>query len=346
MLNDDEFLKLVDEYQYSYKIGDIVKGRVISYEGNDVLVDISAKTSAVCPYYEVLLEAGKNIKDILVQGEEYEFTIISSEDEEGVFKVSQKRVSISRNYEILEEKFKNNEILSATVQNVVKGGVIVYVAGIKGFIPLSQLKSQEIKAGDAIEVKILSINKEENNLILSNKKIYEEEMENVKKETLDKIELNMVVKGEVVRITDFGAFVDIGGIDGLLPLSQMSWKWIDKPTDMLNLNDKIEVEIIGIDKEKQRVSLSIKSLEENPWLKASDTIKDDMVTKGKITGIKSFGIFVEVYKNVEGLLNKSQIKEYVKKFNKDPEIGDEFDVLIKKFDVENQKINLEIADFG
>ena len=344
MLNDDEFLKLVNEYQYSYKIGQIVKGKIVSFEGNDALVDIKAKTSAICPQYEILLEDGKSAKETLVVGEEYEFIIISGEDEDGIFKISQKRVSIVKNIELLEEKFKNNEILTATVQGIVKGGVIANVMGIKGFIPSSQLKTSELKPQDKLEVKILSINPEQNDLILSNKKIYEEEIENVKKETLDKIELNMVVKGTVVRITDFGAFVDIGGLDGLLPLSQMSWRWIDKPADILSLNQKIDVEIIGIDREKQRVSLSLKSLEENPWLKASETIKDDITIKGKITGIKPFGIFVEVYDNVEGLLNKAQVKEYVKRFNKDPELGDEFNVLIKKFDIENQKINLEIAE--
>ncbi len=344
MLNDDEFLKLVEQYQYSFKLGEIVKGKVISYEGNDALVDINAKTGAICPHYEVLIEEGKSIKDTLIIGEEYEFAIISQEDENEVFKISQKRVSMSKNFELLEEKFKNGEILTATVQNIVKGGIIANVLGIKGFVPSSQLKTTDLNVSDKIEVKILSVDKEQNNLILSNKKIYEEEIENIKKETLDKIEIGMVVKGTVVRITDFGAFIDIGGIDGLLPVSQISWKWVDKPSDILNCNDKIEVEIIGIDREKQRVSLSLKSLEENPWLKAAAKVKDDAVVKGKITGIKPFGIFVEVYKNVEGLLNKGQIKEYVKKFQKEPELGDKFNVLIKKFDVENQKINLEIAD--
>lgn len=344
MLNDNEYLEMIEKYQYSYKIGQIIKGTVISYEGNNAIIDINAKTYAICPSYEVLIIEGKDLKETLKAGEEYEFAVVSPEDEDGVFKVSQKRVSISKNFEIIEEKFKNDETVSGTVQNIVKGGIIVNIMGIKGFIPSSQLKANNVNIGDSIETKILSVDKEQNNLILSNKKIYEEELASTKKETLDKIELNMVVKGTVVRITDFGAFVDIGGIDGLLPLSQISWKWIDKPSDILKLNDKIDVEIIGIDKEKQRVSLSLKSLEENPWLKAQDSVWDDATVKGKITGVKPFGIFVEVYPKVEGLLNKSQMKEYVKKFKKDPEIGDEFDVLIKKFDVENQKINLEIAE--
>ena len=344
MLSNDEFLKLIEEYQYSYKIGELVRGKVISFEGNDALVDIKAKTTAICPHYEILVEDNNTPKETLIPGEEYEFTIIAPEDEDGIFRISHKKVNMVKNFEILTEKFKNDEILTVTVQNIVKGGILVNTLGIKGFIPTSQLKTTDIKVSDKLDVKILSIDKEQNSIIFSNKKIFEEEIENIKKETLDKIELNMVVKGTVVRITDFGAFIDIGGIDGLLPLSQMSWKWIDKPSDILKLNDKIDVEIIGIDREKQRISLSLKSLEENPWQKAAESIQNDKIVKGKITGIKPFGVFVEVYKNVEGLLNKAAIKEYVKKFQKDPELGDEFDVLIKKFDVENQKINLEIPE--
>ena len=132
MLSNDEFLKLIEEYQYSYKIGELVKGKVISFEGNDVLVDIKAKTAAICPHYEVLVEDNKTIKETLIPGEEYEFTIVSPEDEDGVFKISHKKVNLIKNFEILTEKFKNDEILSATVQNIVKGGIIASVLGIRG----------------------------------------------------------------------------------------------------------------------------------------------------------------------------------------------------------------------
>ena len=215
--------------------------------------------------------------------------------------------------------------------------------GIKGFVPTSQIKVSDYKVSDEIELKILSLDVEKNNFILSNKKLYEDEIEAIKKDTLDKIELNMVVKGKVVRIADFGAFVDIGGIDALLPLSQMSWSWIDNPNELLKLNDIIEVEIIGIDKVKQRISLSLKTLSENPWLKAQDVIKENEITKGKVIAIKPFGAFVEVYPKVEGLINKLQMKEYIKKYQKNIELNDEIEVLVKKFDGENQKITLEIV---
>ena len=343
MISDEEFLNLLERYNVSYKKGDLIKGVVVGYDGDDVLVDINAKTTALCPKSEVLLSKDENIKNILQKGESYEFIINYPQDEDGIFYLSHKKVALKQNAEALEEKFKNNETILGKITNLTKGGIIVNILGIKGFVPASQIKLDNYKAGDEIELKILTLEMNTNNFILSNKKVYEEEITKAKDETLEKVELNMVVKGKVVRLTDFGAFVDIGGIDGLLPLSQISWKWIDNPKDVLKLNDVIDVEIIGIDKEKQRISLSLKSLEENPWLKADDLIKEKEIMKGKVTSIKTFGAFIEIYPNIEGLLTKIQLKDYYKKHQKELKLNDEIDVLIKKFDSLNQKINLEIV---
>ena len=343
MISDNEFLELLKDYEITYAKGDIVKGIVVGYEGNDVLVDIKAKTAAICPNSEVLISKDQNIKDILQKGEEYDFVVIYPQDEDGIYYLSHKKVALKENLNTLIEKYNNNETVTGKITNLTKGGILVNIMGIKGFVPTSQIKVSNYKISDEIELKILSIDIEKNNFILSNKKLYEDEIEAIKKDTLDKIELNMVVKGKVVRITDFGAFIDIGGIDGLLPLSQMSWSWIDNPNDLLKLNDVIEVEIIGIDKVKQRISLSLKTLSENPWLKAQDTIKEDEIIKGKVIAIKPFGAFVEVYPKVEGLINKLQMKEYIKKYQKNIELNDEIEVQVKKFDGENQKITLEIV---
>ncbi len=343
MISDTEFEQLIEKYNYSYKPKEIVKGKVVGYEGNYVLVDINAKTNAKCPINEVLMSKEQDIKDILKLNEEYDFVINSFEDEDGVFYLSHRKVMLSHNLEVLEEKFKNDEIVTGSIISVVKGGVCVNVMGVKGFIPSSQLKIEEAKIGQELELKILALDMNKNNFVLSNKKVYQESIENVKKEILEKIEPNMVVKGRVVRITDFGAFVDIGGLDALLPLSQISWSWIDNPNDALKLDEKIDVEIIGIDKEKQRVSLSLKSLEKNPWLEAKDVLEIDKTIKGKVTRVKSFGAFVEVYPKVEGLLSKYQLQEYKKKNNKDLNEQDEIDVVIKKLDIDNQKINLDFA---
>ena len=165
----------------------------------------------------------------------------------------------------------------------------------------------------------------------------------MRQEILDKVELNMVVKGVVTRLTEFGAFIDIGGIDALLPLSQISWSWIDTPSDVLTHGEKIDVEIIGIDKEKQRISLSLKSLQESPWLKAQEEIGESKIVKGIVKRIKPFGDFIEVYPQVEGLLNKAQVQQYYNKTKKVLEENQELDVLINRFDVQAEKINLEIA---
>ena len=343
MISDNEFLELLKNYEITYAKGDIIKGIIVGYEGNDVLVDIKAKTAAICPNSEILISKDQNSKDILQKGEEYDFVVIHPQDEDGIYYLSHKKVALKENINTLVDKFKNNETVTGKITNLTKGGILVSVMGIKGFVPTSQIKVTDYKVSDEIELKILSLDVEKNNFILSNKKLYEDEIEAIKKDTLDKIELNMVVKGKVVRIADFGAFVDIGGIDALLPLSQMSWSWIDNPNELLKLNDIIEVEIIGIDKAKQRISLSLKTLSENPWLKAQDVIKENEITKGKVIAIKPFGAFVEVYPKVEGLINKLQMKEYIKKYQKNIELNDEIEVLIKKFDGENQKITLEIV---
>ncbi|MBQ4646752.1 MAG: S1 RNA-binding domain-containing protein [Candidatus Gastranaerophilales bacterium] len=343
MISDKEFSELLENYNISFSKGDCVQGTVVGYEGNNILVDINTKTSAICPKSEVLISKDEDIKNILVENEKYDFIIIYPQDEDGIYYLSHKKVAFKKNISLLEEKFKNDETITGKIANIVKGGILVNIMGVRGFVPSSQLKIADYKTGDEIELKIISFDLEKNNFILSNKKVYENEIEAIKKETLDKVELNMVVRGKVVRLTDFGAFIDIGGIDGLLPLSQMSWSWIENPNEILKLNDTIEVEIIGIDKEKQRISLSLKTLIENPWLKAQETIQEKQIIEGKVIAIKPFGAFVEVFPKVEGLINKTQIKEYFKKYQKSVELNDKINVLIKKFDADNQKITLEIV---
>lgn len=342
LMNDEDFLKLLEKYEFSYKYGDIVEGCVVDYDGNNILIDINAKTTALCPKTEVLLVNNQKAEEVLLKGEKYSFVINSSQDEDGTFYVSHKKVALINNMKILEEKFENDATLEAAVISLTKGGLIVSVMGVKGFIPSSQMKDTVVKSGEKIPVKILSLDFTQNNFILSNKKVYLSQIEIVKKEILEKIELNMVVKGKVTRLTDFGAFVDIGGLDGLLPLSQISWKWIDNPNDVLKVDDVIDVEIIGIDKEKQRISLSLKSLEENPWLKAQEVIQDKKEIIGTVTRIKPFGVFIEVYPKVEGLLNRAQMQEYIKKHQKNFIEDEKIEVIIKKFDADKQKIILEV----
>lgn len=342
MINDEEYQNLIDKYDCSYKENEHVKGIVCGFEGNNLLVDIKSKALAVVNENEIVISKGQNVKELFEIGKEYEFIVNSLQDEDGVYKLSHKKIAIYNNLEELKKKFENDETVTGTVTNITKGGALVNVMGIKGFVPSSHLKENNINVKDTLELKILSIDLNKNNFILSNKKVYMDSMEEVRKEVFDKIEVNMVVKGEVVRLTDFGAFIDIGGVDGLLPLSQMSWNWIDNPADILKLNDKIDVEIIGIDKDKQRISLSIKSLEENPWLKALETTKENSKVKGKVTRVKPFGAFVEIYPKVEGLLNKAQVKAIQNNLQRPLIEGDEIEIIVKKFDIDNKKIIFDL----
>ena len=182
----------------------------------------------------------------------------------------------------------------------------------------------------------------QNNFILSNRKVYSDTIEEVKKDVFTQLEVGQIVKGEVVRIADFGAFVDIGGVDGLLPLSQISWRWVDHPADILKIGDKIDVEIIGIDTDKQRVSLSLKNLEADPWVEAKGKIQEGAIVKGKITRIKHFGAFVEVYPCVEALLPQAEVIQYQNEHNTILDVGEVIDTVILKFNPDDKRISLSV----
>ena len=210
--------------------------------------------------YEVSSDKKAKVEDVLEKGVEYEFLITSDCDENGKFNISYKKVHLAHTWAELLKIKEADETISVTISQVVKGGLIVDVSGVQGFIPQGQLCAKETACGvgDKIDVKILTIDKAQNNLILSNRKVFETNMAETRKSVFEQIEVGQVVKGEVVRITDFGAFVNIGGVDCLLPLSQISWKWVEHPTDLLKVGQEINVEIIDIDYDKQRISLSLK----------------------------------------------------------------------------------------
>lgn len=343
-ITDEEYIELLKKYEYSFKKGDLVKGKIEGYDSDGAIVDIGAKSNAICPEREAKLNKEDNMQDILAKGEEYEFLIIKEEDEDGRLTVSYKKVASAHNWKQLEAIKAEDKIIEGKVVQVVKGGILVEVLGIRGFVPSSHLRTKETEAiiGTTLELKILSIDALQNNFILSNRKVYSDNLEEVKRDVFEQLEVGQIVKGEVVRIADFGAFVDIGGVDGLLPLSQISWKWVDHPADILKIGDKINVEIIGVDFDKQRVSLSLKNLEPDPWIEAKGKIHEGEVVKGKITRIKHFGAFVEVYPCVEALLPQSEVIQYQNEHNSILDVGDIIDTVILKFNPDDKRISLSI----
>lgn len=339
---EQSFAELLDKYDYKFNKGDLIKGIVVGYDSNSVLVDIGAKATASVPNREVKAD-NQPIKEVLEQGKEYEFLIIREEDESGHFLLSHKKVLFAYNWKELEKIDKDTAILEGEVLNIVKGGLMVEVMGIKGFVPSSHLRAKPTSdmVGSKIELRILSMDSATNNLILSNRKSQQEEGNT--SDLLADIKVGQIVEGEVVRLADFGAFIDIGGIDGLLPLSQMSWVWIDHPADLLKVSQKIKTEVIGIDHDKKRVSLSLKSLQENPWEEAKEKIKEGQKISGKITRMKAFGAFVEVMPGVEALLPQKEVLEYQSATNKLLEVGDTLETTVVRFTPEDRRISLSYS---
>ena len=338
-----DFEELLKQYDYKFQKGDLVKGIVCGYDSQGVMVDIGAKTIAVVPTREAV---DKDVEEKFKKGEEYEFLIIREEDEDGKFLLSRKKVDLAYAWKELEKAKEADETILGTIAGIVKGGVLVDISGVRGFIPSSQLrvKENELEVGGKIELKILTLDPQQNNFILSNKKVYEDSAVEARKNVFSQIEPGQIVKGDVVRITDFGAFIDLGGIDGLLPLSQLSWRWIDHPTDILNVGDKIDVEVIAVDHDKQRVSLSLKNLEPDPWLEAEKQIKEGDKVEGTITRIKHFGAFVEVFPGVEALLPHAEVVELQNRKECILQVGDKIDTYILKFNPTDKRIALTVNE--
>lgn len=346
LCSDVEFEELLGKYDYKFKKGDLVKGIVCGYDAEGAIVDIGSKMTATVPSREVLITDSKKIEDTLEKGKTYEFIILKEESENDKLLLSSKKVMQAYSWKELEQLKESDETILGTIGSVVKGGLLVEIMGIRGFVPSSQLQNRdsEFKIGDKLELKILTLDSQENNFILSNKKVYAQATAEVQKNIFGQIEIGQVVKGKVVRITDFGAFIDIGGIDGLLPLSQLSWKWVDHPSDILKINDVIDVEIISIDTDKHRVSLSLKNLEPDPWIKAAEEVKEGTLHKGLITRIKSFGAFIEIYPGVEALLPQAELLEYQNKTKSIPQVGDKIETYVLKFNVADKRIALSVEE--
>ncbi len=342
-----DFEKLLEQYDYKFQKGDLVKGIICGFDAQGVLVDIGAKAMALVPTYEAV-DKGEQPENVFKKGQECEFLIIREEDEDGKFLLSKKKVDNAYAWKELEKVKANDEVILGTIVNVVKGGVLVDVSGIRGFIPTSQLRAREseLEVGSKLELKILTLDVQQNNFILSNKKVYEDTVEEARKNIFSQIEPGQVVKGEVVRITDFGAFIDIGGLDGLLPLSQLSWRWIDHPTDILKVGEKIDVEVISIDYDKQRVSLSLKNLEPDPWIEAAEKIKEGDKVQGTVTRLKHFGAFIEVLPGVEALLPHNEVVDFQNETGNIVKVGDKIDTYVVKFNPADKRISLSIHEQG
>lgn len=343
----DDFEKLLDEtLSKTYTVADIVEGTVIKRENGGYLVSVKgAKTEAFLPDKEIGNQDEN--ADKLQIGDIREFYVLKEENDDEAMQLSLKRIAYAQAWAQLNDAKNVGDTILAKVVSIVKGGVLVDVADLKGFIPSSQLRTGTPFEGlvdTKIEVKVLEADPKKNKLILSQRLAVAEQRNQVVDDVISKLEEDMVVKGNVVRITDFGAFVDINGIDGLLPISEISWQRIKHPSDVLALGDSIEVKIIKIDQELKRISLSLKRMTENPWQQIEGKFEEGQVVKGTVNKVATFGAFINIFPGVEALLPIAEmLGENPNPFNL-YKVGDEVEVLIKKFTPQEHRIALSVKD--
>jgi len=349
--NLSEFERLLrDSFDYNFKVADVVKGTIVKVEKNQLLVDIGGKTEAYIPYKEISNLPFENAEDIVSVGEVKEFYILREENEDGQLTLSLKRVSQARSWTELEQLRQNEETIETKVISLVKGGVLVKVLGLRGFIPSSQLRTgtpHEGLIGQDIPAKILEADPKRNKLILSQRLALAEEREKVVENVIASLHVDQLVEGEVVRIADFGAFIDINGIDGLLPISEMSWQRVKHPSDILSLGQHVQVKVLKIDTELNRISLSLKRMEENPWVKIEGQFEEGQVVKGIVNKITNFGAFIDIFPGVEALLPAAEMsdEQNINPFN-ELTVGQEIEVLIKRFTPQEHRIGLSIRDLN
>lgn len=297
------------------KVGDVVKGEVLAFDDKkQVIVGIEGTgVEGVVPARELSVKADE-IEDNIKVGDVLDLVVISkigSDKEGGSYLLSQRRLEARKVWDEIEKKFEACETLTVPVTQIVKGGLVVD-AGVRGFVPASMVSDHFVEdfnqyKGQELELKIVEIEPSENRLILSHKEIVQQEREAKKQEVMSQLAAGDVLDGKVARLTNFGAFIDLGGVDGLVHVSEISYERVGKPSDVLKVGEDVKVKVLAVDPEKDRISLSIKQTLPQPWDDIEEKVAEGDVLDGKVKRLTSFGAFVEVFPGVEGLVHISQI---------------------------------------
>ncbi|MGG1659626.1 30S ribosomal protein S1 [Brevibacillus sp. NRS-1366] len=342
---DETNVSLTDATTVS--VGDVVKATVTKVEDKQALVDVGYKYDGLIPISELSPLHVEKVSDEVAVGDTFEVKIIKLNDEKEELVVSKKAVAMESSWADLEQKMQAGEIIEATVKEVVKGGLVVDV-GVRGFIPASMVERHFVEdfsdyKGKALALKVVEMDKEKNKVILSHKAVLDDEVKVKKQSILDKIQPGQVLEGTVQRMTDFGVFVDIGGVDGLVHVSELAWNRVDKPSDVVKEGDKVQVKVLKVDRENERIGLSIKETQAGPWAKVAEEFKAGSITTGTVKRLVSFGAFVEVAPGIEGLVHISQIAN--RRVNTPGEVlkeGQEVQVKILDVAPQEQRISLSI----
>lgn len=332
-------------------VGDVVKGEVLVIEDKQAIVGIEGTgVEGVVPAKELSTLPVEDINEVVKVGDTLDLVVISTigkDKENGSYLLSKRRLDAKKVWEDIEKDFQAGNIIEAPVTNVVKGGLVVDV-GVRGFVPASMVEDHFVAdfseyKGKTMTFKIVEIEPSENRLILSHKAVVETEKEAQKKELLSTIQENDVIEGRVARITDFGAFVDLGGIDGLVHVSEISHGHVAKPGDVLAVGDEVKVKVLSINPEQGRISLSIKDTLPGPWTDIETKAPVGAVLEGKVKRLTSFGAFVEVFPTVEGLVHISQIShKHIATPHEVLHEGDDVQVKVLEVNPEERRIALSI----
>lgn len=331
------------------EVGDVVKGEILAFDDQkQVIVGIEGTgVEGVVPARELTSGVDEGAYKV---GDELDLVVISkigSDKEGGSFLLSQRRLAARKVWDDIEKKFEAGETIKAPVTQVVKGGLVVD-AGVRGFIPASMVSDHFVEdlnqyKGQELELKIVELEPSENRLILSHKEIVQQEREANKKAVLDNLVVGDVVEGKVARLTNFGAFIDLGGVDGLVHVSEISFERVGKPSDVLKVGQDVKVKVLAVDPEKDRISLSIKQTLPQPWDNITEKVAEGDVLEGTVKRLTSFGAFVEVFPGVEGLVHISQIShKHIATPNEVLASGEKVKVKVLNVNAEEHRLALSI----
>ena len=342
--------KIVPNYDATltpFEEGDVVTGNVVRIDKDEVLVDIGYKSEGVIPANELSIRKSVDPKDEVEMGEEVDALVLTKEDPDGRLILSKKRARFEKAWRRIEAAAESGEPVDGTVIEVVKGGLIIDL-GVRGFLPASLVDIRRVPHLDeylsqTIECKVIELNRSRNNVVLSRRAVLEEQRREDRERILDRLQPSMVVDGTISNIVDFGAFVDLDGIDGLIHISELSWSHVNHPSEILSIGDTVNVKVLDIDRDRQRISLGLKQTQEDPWQRVVDTYNVNDELAGKVTKVVTFGAFVEILDGVEGLVHISELAQHhVENPREIIQPGDEVKVKILEIDSERRRLSLSI----
>ena len=344
---EEDFLAAIDSTIKYFNDGDIVDGTIVKVDRDEVLLDIGYKTEGVIPSRELSIKHDVDPHEVVAVGDSVEALVLQKEDKEGRLILSKKRAQYERAWGDIEKIKAEDGVVEGTVIEVVKGGLIMDI-GLRGFLPASLVEMRRVRdldpyIGQKLEAKIIELDKNRNNVVLSRRAWLEQTQSAVRQKFLDELKKGQVRKGVISSIVNFGAFVDLGGVDGLVHVSELSWKHIDHPNEVVQVGDEVTVEVLDVDLERERVSLSLKATQEDPWQHFARTHQIGQIVPGKATKLVPFGAFVRVDEGIEGLVHISELAErHVEIPEQVVNVGDELLVKVIDIDLERRRISLSL----